>query len=148
MRFGKRPFWWPPSWAWRSQKEVFFGGFWWLLLPTLKNYCFALCWTFSKTRTANRTKDLPPLLSNSWLRECLNKIKISDMDFGSFENSMLKLMMPTLRNWQMPERNSLAMSPSFLKTIERRTRIFSLAISMICIIWCQGIKVCGCRMVG
>ena len=27
--------------------------------------CFALCWTFSKTRTGNRTKDLPPLLSNS-----------------------------------------------------------------------------------
>ena len=23
--------------------------------------CFALCWTFSKTRTGNRTKDLPPL---------------------------------------------------------------------------------------
>ena len=28
-------------------------------------FCFALCWTFSKTRTGNRTKDLPPLLSNS-----------------------------------------------------------------------------------
>lgn len=27
-------------------------------------FCFALCWTFSKTRTGNRTKDLPPLLSN------------------------------------------------------------------------------------
>ena len=24
-------------------------------------FCFALCWTFSKTRTGNRTKDLPPL---------------------------------------------------------------------------------------
>lgn len=23
-------------------------------------FCFALCWTFSKTRTGNRTKDLPP----------------------------------------------------------------------------------------
>lgn len=29
-------------------------------------FCFALCWTFSKTRTGNRTKDLPPLLSNPW----------------------------------------------------------------------------------
>ena len=28
-------------------------------------FCFALCCTFSKTRTGNRTKDLPPLLSNS-----------------------------------------------------------------------------------
>lgn len=28
-------------------------------------FCFVLCWTFSKTRTGNRTKDLPPLLSNS-----------------------------------------------------------------------------------
>lgn len=28
-------------------------------------FCFALCWAFSKTRTGNRTKDLPPLLSNS-----------------------------------------------------------------------------------
>ena len=27
-------------------------------------FCFSLCWTFSKTRTGNRTKDLPPLLSN------------------------------------------------------------------------------------
>ena len=27
-------------------------------------FCFALCWTFSKMRTGNRTKDLPPLLSN------------------------------------------------------------------------------------
>ena len=35
-------------------------------------FCFALCWTFSKTRTGNRTKDLPPLLSNHWFWECLN----------------------------------------------------------------------------
>lgn len=35
-------------------------------------FCFALCWTFSKTRTGNRTKDLPPLLSNPWFWECLN----------------------------------------------------------------------------
>ena len=35
-------------------------------------FCFALCWTFSKTRTGNRTKDLPPLLSNPWFCECLN----------------------------------------------------------------------------
>lgn len=35
-------------------------------------FCFALCWTFSKTRTGNRTKDLPPLLSNPWFGECLN----------------------------------------------------------------------------
>lgn len=35
-------------------------------------YCFALCWAFSKTRTGNRTKDLPPLLSNPWLWECLS----------------------------------------------------------------------------
>ena len=34
-------------------------------------FCFALCWTFSKTRTGNRTKDLPPLLSNPWFCECL-----------------------------------------------------------------------------
>ena len=32
------------------------------------------------------------------------------------------------------ERNSLAMSSNFLKTTERRTRIFSFAISMICLI--------------
>ena len=30
-------------------------------------FCFAPCWTFSKTRTGNRTKDLPPLLSSTWL---------------------------------------------------------------------------------
>ena len=35
-------------------------------------FCFALCWTFSKTRTGNRTKDLPPLLSNPCFCECLN----------------------------------------------------------------------------
>ena len=35
-------------------------------------FCFALCWTFSKTRTGNRTKDLPLLLSNPWFWECLN----------------------------------------------------------------------------
>ena len=33
----------------------------------------------------------------------------------------------------MTERNSLAMSPNFLKTTERRIRKSSLAISMICL---------------
>lgn len=35
-------------------------------------YCFALCWAFSKTRTGNRTNDMPPQLSNLWLWESLN----------------------------------------------------------------------------
>ena len=44
-------------------------------------FCFALCWTFSKTRTGNRTKDLPPLLSNPWFRECLNDRHLKMLNF-------------------------------------------------------------------
>ena len=44
-------------------------------------FCFALCWTFSKTRTGNRTKDLPPLLSNSWFCECLNDRHLKMLNF-------------------------------------------------------------------
>ena len=44
-------------------------------------FCFALCWTFSKTRTGNRTKDLPPLLSNPWLCECLNDRHLKMLNF-------------------------------------------------------------------
>ena len=44
-------------------------------------FCFALCWTFSKTRTGNRTKDLPPLLSNTWFRECLNDRHLKMLKF-------------------------------------------------------------------
>jgi len=44
-------------------------------------FCFALCWTFSKTRTGNRTKDLPPLLSNPWFCECLNDIHLKMLNF-------------------------------------------------------------------
>lgn len=45
------------------------------------NFCFALCWTFSKTRTGNRTKDLPPLLSNTWFCECLNDRHLKMLNF-------------------------------------------------------------------
>jgi hypothetical protein len=44
-------------------------------------FCFALCWTFSKTRTGNRTKDLPPLLSNPWFYECLNDRHLKMQNF-------------------------------------------------------------------
>ena len=44
-------------------------------------FCFALCWTFSKTRTGNRTKDLPPLLSNPWFCECLNDRHLTMLNF-------------------------------------------------------------------
>ena len=44
-------------------------------------FCFALCWTFSKTRTGNRTKDLPPLLSNPWFWECLNDRHLKMQNF-------------------------------------------------------------------
>ena len=44
-------------------------------------FCFALCWTFSKMRTGNRTKDLPPLLSNTWFRECLNDRHLKMLKF-------------------------------------------------------------------
>lgn len=44
-------------------------------------FCFALCWTFSKTRTGNRTKDLPPLLSNPWFCECLNDRYLKMLNF-------------------------------------------------------------------
>ena len=44
-------------------------------------FCFALCWTFSKTRTGNRTKDLPPLLSNTWFGECLNDRHLKMLNF-------------------------------------------------------------------
>lgn len=44
-------------------------------------FCFALCWTFSKTRTGNRTKDLPPLLSNPWFGECLNDRHLTMLNF-------------------------------------------------------------------
>lgn len=44
-------------------------------------FCFALCWTFSKTRTGNRTKDLPPLLSNLWFCECLNDRHLKMLNF-------------------------------------------------------------------
>lgn len=44
-------------------------------------FCFALCWTFSKTRTGNRTKDLPPLLSNPWFGECLNDRRLKMLNF-------------------------------------------------------------------
>ena len=44
-------------------------------------FCFALCWTFSKTRTGNRTKDLPPLLSNPWFCECLNDRHLKMQNF-------------------------------------------------------------------
>lgn len=44
-------------------------------------FCFALCWTFSKTRTGNRTKDLPPLLSNTWFCECLNDRHLKMLKF-------------------------------------------------------------------
>ena len=45
------------------------------------NFCFALCWTLSKTRTGNRTKDLPPLLSNPWFWECLNDRHLKKLNF-------------------------------------------------------------------
>lgn len=44
-------------------------------------FCFSLCWTFSKTRTGNRTKDLPPLLSNPWFCECLNDRHLKMLNF-------------------------------------------------------------------
>lgn len=44
-------------------------------------FCFALCWTFSKTRTGNRTKDLPPLLFNPWFCECLNDRHLKMLNF-------------------------------------------------------------------
>ena len=44
-------------------------------------FCFALCWTFSETRTGNRTKDLPPLLSNTWFWECLNDRHLKMLNF-------------------------------------------------------------------
>ena len=44
-------------------------------------FCFALCWTFSKTRTGNRTKDLPPLLSNPCFCECLNDRHLKMLNF-------------------------------------------------------------------
>ena len=44
-------------------------------------FCFALCWTFAKTRTGNRTKDLPPLLSNTWFWECLNDRHLKMLNF-------------------------------------------------------------------
>ena len=44
-------------------------------------FCFALCWTFSKTRTGNRTKDLPPLLSKPWFWECLNDRHLKMQNF-------------------------------------------------------------------
>ena len=44
-------------------------------------FCIALCWTFSKTRTGNRTKDLPPLLSNPWFCECLNDRHLKMLNF-------------------------------------------------------------------
>ena len=44
-------------------------------------FCFALCWTFSETRTGNRTKDLPPLLSNPWFCECLNDRHLKMLNF-------------------------------------------------------------------
>ena len=44
-------------------------------------FCFALCWTFSKTRTGNRTKDLPPLLFNPWFCECLNDRYLKMLNF-------------------------------------------------------------------
>ena len=44
-------------------------------------FCFALCWTFSKTRTGNRTKDLPPLLSNTWFCEYLNDRHLKMLKF-------------------------------------------------------------------
>lgn len=44
-------------------------------------FCFALCWTFSKTRTGNRTKDLPPLLSNLWFCEYLNDRHLKMLNF-------------------------------------------------------------------
>lgn len=44
-------------------------------------FCFALCWTFSKMRTGNRTKDLPPLLSNPWFCECLNDRHLKMLNF-------------------------------------------------------------------
>lgn len=44
-------------------------------------FCFALCWTFLKTRTGNRTKDLPPLLSNPWFWECLNDRHLKMLNF-------------------------------------------------------------------
>lgn len=44
-------------------------------------FCFVLCWTFSKTRTGNRTKDLPPLLSNPWFCECLNDRHLKMQNF-------------------------------------------------------------------
>ena len=44
-------------------------------------FCFALCWTFSKTRTGNRTKYLPPLLSNLWFCDCLNDRHLKMLNF-------------------------------------------------------------------
>ena len=44
-------------------------------------FCFALCWTFSKTRIGNRTKDLPPLLSNPCFCECLNDRHLKMLNF-------------------------------------------------------------------
>ena len=44
-------------------------------------FCFALCWTFSKTRTGNRTKDLPLLLSNPWVWGGLNDRSLKMQNF-------------------------------------------------------------------
>ena len=93
----------------------------------------------------------------------IGKSKISDMDFGSFENtieknieadkasdkfdqqlqaykdagnslSKLRLMMPIWNRQSTTGTNSLAMSPNFLKTTEKRIRKSLLAISMTCLI--------------
>ena len=65
-------------------------------------FCFALCWTFSKTRTGNRTKDLPPLLSNPWFGECLNDrhLKMLNFKWVSDQSTTLQHGKIEPKNWK------------------------------------------------
>ena len=100
------------------------------------------------------------------------------MDFGSFENSIDKNIETDKASEKFDQQlqaykdagNSLTLAKGGIEmatasmheakdklseasdkantVTERRIRTSSLAISMICLISCQGMKVCGCRMVG
>lgn len=65
-------------------------------------FCFALCWTFSKTRPGNRTKDLPPLLSNPWFWECLNDryLKMQNFKWVSDQSATLQHGKIDPKNWK------------------------------------------------
>lgn len=144
-----------------------FGGFWWLLVVAASNFSkhnfnhcrSAICKFLSRdTKSArdkngtkprkNKVKTLCPKYP-LWKSSSFAKVQICSL---KNEGKSLFLSFTTHFPTIVPQmwflQTVLTSNSGFLKTTERRIRTSSLDISMTCLIWCQGMKEFGCRMVG